>query len=68
MVSRLVDSETCRQLTVHIWLTALTQEGVRLAMNEAEAVDVERGNIVMNHEVVSPCVLMMTGMDFEEQQ
>lgn len=48
--------------------TALTQEGVRLAMNEAEAIDLERGNIVMNHEAVSPCVLMMSGMDLEEQQ
>lgn len=37
-------------------------------MNEAEALDVQRGNIVMTYAVVSPCVLMMTGMDFEEQQ
>lgn len=48
--------------------TALTTEGVRLAMNEAEAADIARGNIVMIHDAVSPCVLMMTGMDLEEQQ
>lgn len=48
--------------------TALTTEGVRLAMNEAEAADIACGNIVMIHDAVSPCVLMMTGMDLEEQQ
>lgn len=48
--------------------SALTTEAVRLAMNATEAIDVQRGNIVMIHEAVSPCVLMMTGMDLEEQQ
>lgn len=37
-------------------------------MNEAEAEEVRRGNIVMLHEAVSPCVLIMTGMDLEDQQ
>lgn len=49
-------------------ITVLSSEAVRLAMNSAEAVEIEKGNIVMMHEAVSPCVLIMAGIDLEEQQ
>lgn len=37
-------------------------------MNKAEALEVARGEVVMMHEDVSPCVMMITGLDLEEQQ
>ncbi|KAL0948676.1 hypothetical protein HGRIS_010477 [Hohenbuehelia grisea] len=46
----------------------MTQDAVRRALNEAEEHDVAAGNLQMLHTTVSPCNVIMMGLDLEEAQ
>ncbi len=56
---------SCVMLTIR---SAMTQHAVRLSLNEEEAVLLAQGKLEVFHEDVTPCILISTGLDLEEQQ
>ncbi|KAG5223527.1 hypothetical protein IMY05_C0771000400 [Salix suchowensis] len=46
----------------------MSQHAVRLELNEEEALLLAQGKLELFHEDVTPCVLISTGLDLEEQQ
>ncbi|KAF4605934.1 hypothetical protein EYR40_004726 [Pleurotus pulmonarius] len=46
----------------------MSQHTVRLELNEEEALLLAQGKLELFHEDVTPCVLISTGLDLEEQQ
>jgi hypothetical protein len=51
-----------------ISITAITQHGVRLALAEEEAADIQRDDAVTIHDDISPGMLIASGIDLESQQ
>ncbi len=48
--------------------SVLTEHSVRLTLNKQEQQELESGETVMMHEVVSPCGFLMAGLDLKKQQ
>ncbi|KAG1896035.1 uncharacterized protein F5891DRAFT_1130408 [Suillus fuscotomentosus] len=48
--------------------TSMTQAAVRLALSMAEAAEIERGNNMSLHDDISPSVLILSGLELEDQQ
>lgn len=49
-------------------IVAITQHGVRLALAEEDAADLERDNAASIHDDMTPAMLISTGLDIESQQ
>ncbi|KAF4593594.1 hypothetical protein EYR40_008381 [Pleurotus pulmonarius] len=46
----------------------MSQHAVRLELNEEEAALIAQGKLELFHEDVTPCILISSGLDLEEQQ
>ncbi|KAG1722798.1 uncharacterized protein EDB91DRAFT_1240183 [Suillus paluster] len=49
-------------------VTAVSQASVRLASSKAEADDIEHGTSMSLHDDISPSMLILSGLDLEDQQ
>ncbi|KAG1800700.1 hypothetical protein EV424DRAFT_1474813 [Suillus variegatus] len=49
-------------------MMTMTQAAVRLALSMAEAAEIEHGNNMSLHDDISPSVLILSGLELEDQQ